>query len=94
MEGKEQSSPVDAAVELPNGQEIDGVDQLKRYLRDEHGEPFGRALVHHMLTYPLGRSFDFSDRQQVESIHRRFAASEYRLKELVLAIVNSETFRA
>ena len=85
--------PVDAAVELPGGQAIDGVHGLKAHILEERREQFGRAMAHHMLTYALGRSLDYADRSQVEAIHKRFAAADYRLRELVLAVVDSDAFR-
>jgi hypothetical protein len=88
-----QSSLVDAAVELPGGTRIGGIQELKQYLRHERQEVFAKALVHHMLTYALGRSPDYADRQQIDVIHQRFASSDYRLRELVLAIIDSEAFR-
>lgn len=91
--GKSKSKRVDAAVQLPDGRRINGVRELKRYLREERSEQFARALAHHMLTYALGRSLDYADRQQLDAIHNRFAAADHQLKELVLAIVDSDTFR-
>lgn len=87
------STPVDAAVELPGGEEIGGIRELKNHLYQDCREQFAKAMVHHMLTYTLGRSLDYADQQQVDVIHQRFAAAQYRLKELVLAIVDNEVFR-
>lgn len=87
------SHAVDAVVQLPDGVRIDGIRDLKRYLSQRRSEQFTKALTHHMMTYALGRSLDFADRHQVEAVHGRFASAEYQLKELVLAIVDSEAFR-
>ena len=84
---------VDASAVLPSGERVDGIADLKRHLRQQRAEQFAHALVYHLLTYALGRSPDYADRKQVAEIQDRFAASEYRIKELVLAIVESETFR-
>jgi hypothetical protein len=46
-----------------------------------------------MLTYAIGRPPDFVDRPLVKRIHDRFVASRYQLRELVLAIIESEIFR-
>jgi hypothetical protein len=87
------TTPVDAAVTLPGGKQIDGVHDFKQVLMEQHREQFTTALTHHMLTYALGRSLDHADRKHVEAIHRRFAAADYRLKELVSAVVDNEAFR-
>ena len=67
--------------------------ELKSFLREERSGQFTRAVAHHMLTYALGRPLDASDRPRLDAIHRRFEASGYRLRDLVLAIVEDEAFR-
>jgi hypothetical protein len=85
--------PVDAVAVLPDGERIDGIQDLKTYLRRERSDQFSRSLVHHLLTYALGRPPDLRHDRQVTEIHQRFVASNYRLKQLILAIVESELFR-
>ena len=48
---------------------------------------------YHMLTYALGRPPNYADRSRVDVIRKQFVESGYRLRELVLAIVESELFR-
>ena len=90
--GKLRSRDIDSVTLLPGGQQVRGITELKKSIREQRGEQFANALVHHMLTYGMGRKPDFADRQQVTAIEKRFAASEYRLKELVLAIIESPLF--
>ena len=90
---KLRSQPVDAATLLPGGQRIGGIADLKKFLREQRGEQFAQSLVYHLLTYTMGRSPDFADRQQVKEIQKRFKTSQYSLMELVLAIVESKLFR-
>ena len=92
-EGKIQRQPVDVATILPDGHAITGIAALKKYIRDQQRDRFANSLVHHLLTYAIGRPPDFVDRRQVKEIQRRFSASEYRLKDLVLAMIESELFR-
>ncbi|WP_372894387.1 DUF1592 domain-containing protein [Stieleria sp.] len=84
---------VDPSTVLPDGTRIENIVELKQYLRQQRSEHFANALVHHLLTYTLGRSPDYVDRQGVDEIRRRFKASGYKLRGLVLAIVDSELFR-
>jgi hypothetical protein len=87
--------PVDAVVELPDGTGVDGVGGrggIKNYLVTVQGEAFARALVKRLLTYSLGRSLEYSDRGAVDDLTRRFIKSEYRLKELIVAISGSQPF--
>ena len=78
---------------LPDGERIDGIMNFKTYLRRKRVDQFSRSLVHHLLTYALGRPPDFRDGRQVNEIHDRFTASDYRLKQLMLAVVESDLFR-
>lgn len=84
--------PIDASATLPGGQRIADTSELKRYLRSHQAEAFADALVHHMVTYTLGRAPDFGDQPELDLISRRFAETDYKLSELVLAIVESSLF--
>ncbi|WP_182865581.1 DUF1592 domain-containing protein [Rhodopirellula sp. JC639] len=91
--GKPVQRIVDSATELPDGQRIENIVALKQYLRQQRSEQLTDALVHHLLTYTLGRSPDISDRQAIDAIRKDFKASGHTLRGLVLAIVDSELFR-
>ncbi len=84
---------VDSTALLPSGERIGGIVELKKHLRERRTDQFAGALVHHLLTYALGRRPDYANRPQVEEIEKRFAESQYQLRELVLAIVESKMFR-
>ena len=87
--------PIDAAVKLPDGTGIDGVDGdggLKAYLVEVQGKAFARALVRRLLTYSLGRSLEYTDREAVDTLAAGFIKSDYRLRELIVAISVSRPF--
>ncbi len=46
-----------------------------------------------MMSYSLGRNIDFSDRQAVDALTKKFAEKDYRLSELIVEIVKSESFQ-
>jgi hypothetical protein len=83
---------VDAATRLPDGQMISDITELKRYVREQQSEQFASALVHHSLTYSLGRPPAYTDRPAVDKLNERFAASGYQLRELFLAVIDSPLF--
>ena len=83
---------MDVSTQLPDGTQIDGILSLKEYLREKQNEKFANALVHNLITYSIGRSPDFLDRPHVQNIQQRFADSDFRLRELILAIVESPLF--
>ncbi|MEM7313501.1 MAG: DUF1592 domain-containing protein, partial [Planctomycetota bacterium] len=60
--------PVDATSELFNGQPLDGMAGLKRFLLENRQDQFVRATVHKLTTYALGRPLGFADRSAVDEI--------------------------
>lgn len=91
---KRPKTEVDAASILPSGTEIDGPGELKRYLVEEQSERFARSIVKRIMTYSIGRSLDFGDREAVDELSSRFAEHNFRLKAFLVDFVQSETFQA
>lgn len=91
---KRPKTKVDAASILPSGTEIEGPGQLKRYLVDAQSERFARSIVKRIMTYGLGRSLDFADREAVDELSSRFVENNFRLKAFLVDFVQSETFQA
>ncbi|QDU92889.1 DUF1592 domain-containing protein [Lignipirellula cremea] len=85
--------PVDQASVLPDGSHINGVAELKKYLLQNRREQFARAVVKRLLAYSLGRSLELSDNDAVQQLTTEFLANDMRLQELLVALVQSETFR-
>jgi hypothetical protein len=88
----EATEPVDAQVELPNGQTLDGHSQLKQYLIDRDADRFARNLVERLLCYALGRSMELTDEPELQRLTDDFRLDGYRLKALVRALASSQAF--
>jgi mono/diheme cytochrome c family protein len=86
--------PVDAAGVLFNGQRIDGIDGLKRYLLGDRQDQFVRALVHKLAAFALGRPLTFEDRADLDRITAVTRRRGDGLATLVTAIVQSDLFRS
>lgn len=84
--------PVDASSILPDGTKIDGLGELKKYLRENRRELFARAVVKRLSTYALGRSLDLGDRKSINELTSVFIDSEFQLNQLIVALVKSESF--
>jgi hypothetical protein len=84
--------PVDARSVLPEGVEIDGVDQLKEYLLENKRDVVTRSVVSHLLAYALGRDVSYTDEQAIDDLVARVAADNYNLQTAVLAIAESPAF--
>ena len=61
---------------------------------EEQSERFARSIVKRIMTYGLGRSLDFADREAVDELSSRFVENNFRLKALLVDFVQSETFQA
>jgi hypothetical protein len=89
---REGEAPIDASGVLPGGQSFDGPSELKAIIAGNESA-FTRALAEKMLTYATGRGMEIRDRAAVRRIAQRVEANGYRMRELILAIVDSEVFR-
>ena len=87
------STPVDSKSTLPGGHKIDRIETLKKHLIENERDRFSRALVSRLMAYSLGRSVEFSDRETVESLRSKFEDSDFRISDLIVAIVQSEEFQ-
>ncbi len=83
---------VDASDVMSDGHEIQGPEALKAYLLAEKEDQFAEALVRKLTTYALGRSLEFTDREQIERLTKEFKKDDYRLDDLIDSIVTSKLF--
>ena len=88
----EGSAAIDAAGNLPGGEDFDGVAGLRQALLDRP-EVFVNTVAEKLLTYALGRGLDPADAPAVRAITRAAAADDYRLSSLILGIVESTPFQ-
>ena len=91
--GKQRlQSAVDDVAELPNGKVITGVRELQQHLLSSERDRFAETLVRKLLAYALGRSLVLPDQPVIEELVEEFRGQDYRLRDLVVAIVSSEVF--
>jgi hypothetical protein len=84
--------PINAAGELPDGEEFSGPDELVAIL-SRQPRAFAECLTSKLLTYALGRGLERYDRRTIKEIAARLPARNYRFSALVLEIVNSLPFQ-
>lgn len=88
------NKPVDATSLLFNGQKLEGMDGLKRYLLENRQDQFARAITHKLISYALGRPLSFADRADVEKITAKLRQQDDGLRTLIHLIVASDLFRS
>ena len=87
-----EGQSVDATSVLYNGQTLDGMDGLKRYLLSERQDQFAEAVVHKMASYALGRNLSLADHAEIESIVGALRRNGDGLVDLVKLIIWSDLF--
>ncbi len=84
--------PVDCAGQLPDGRAFTDVKALKHLLvKDE--TPIARNLVRQLSIFATGAPVRYSDREQIEKILQRTAASHYGVRDLIQELVQSDLFQ-
>jgi mono/diheme cytochrome c family protein len=86
------TDPIDSAGTLPDGTELNGVDNLRNALvRDP--DLFAQMLTQKLMTYALGRAVETADMPVVRGVVRAAAEDDYRFSTLVKAVVASAPFQ-
>ncbi len=86
-------SEIDATGKLPDGTEFTGPAGLNKALTTVRREEFATTVVSKILTYALGRGLEYYDQPVVRSILRNTSAGNYRLRDLITAVVMSTPFQ-
>jgi len=86
-------SQIDATGKLPDGTEFNGPAELSKMLTTARREEFATTVASKILTYGLGRGLEYYDQPVVRSILRETSAANYRLRDLISAVVMSTPFQ-
>ena len=83
---------IDASVVLSDGSPINDVIDLKKWLvRNE--VVFSKNLAEKLMVYGTGRKLNYAERKEIDSIVRHNHANDAGFRELILALIASDTFR-
>jgi hypothetical protein len=86
-----QGVPVDTSATLTSGQEIKDITEFKAMLL-EREQQVVRCLTEKMLTYATGRLMEAGDRGEIDQIVQALEENNYRLRDLVHLVVQSDVF--
>jgi hypothetical protein len=89
---RDPAGPVDTSAQLPGGQQIRGIEDLKSHLITERRDDFLRALTEQLLSYALGREMEYFDEHALREIVAKSKADGYRARGVIKGIVNSYPF--
>ena len=91
-QGGDGGTPIDAAVQLYDGQQVNGPSELRQALL-RYAPQFVRMIVEKTMTFALGRGVEYSDMPAVRSIVRDAATDDYKFPTIVLGVVKSAQFQ-
>jgi mono/diheme cytochrome c family protein len=91
-QGGDGGTPIDASVDLYDGQHVDGPVGLRQALL-RYSPQFVRMFTEKMMTYALGRGVEYSDMPELRSIVRGVGKENNRFSAIVLGIVKSPQFQ-
>lgn len=84
---------VDTASEMADGTKLRDIVDLKKYLI-ENIDLFSRCLTGKLLVYATGRPLNYGDQKVVDTIVRDVKSDGNGFADLIVAVVQSESFRA
>jgi len=91
-DGGDGGVPIDASVELYDGQPVNGPSGLRQALM-RYSPQFVRVVTEKLMTYGLGRGVEYYDMPVIRSIVRDAGKNNYRFSSIVLGIVKSTPFQ-
>jgi hypothetical protein len=91
-QGGDGGAPIDASVDLYDGQHVDGPVGLRQGLL-RYSPQFVRMFTEKMMTYALGRGVEYHDMPVLRSIVKDAARDNNRFSAIVMGIVKSAQFQ-
>ena len=88
---KGQRFPVDTRTAHMDGRAFEGPQGLKKILMEDK-ERFSRAFIENILSYAMARQLTFSDRKNINQLYEQSAKNDFRLRDILLAIISAESF--
>ena len=87
------TQPVQAQSRVPHGPDIASMDELKTHLLSARQDDIAENVIRRLLTYGIGRELNYGDREVVETILNRTRSDGFRLRDIIINICQSPTFR-
>jgi hypothetical protein len=91
-EGTGPDPAVNPSGKFPDGRAYKDVDEFKRLLLAEL-DAFNHTFIEKLATYALRRGMSYDDRDELKAIASASKAADYRVKDIIVALVTSELFQ-
>ena len=90
---KDAIASIDATGVLPDGTRFEGPAGLTKLMATKYREAFAGAVAEKLMTYALGRGLESYDRPALRVVLRQSAPNNYRMSDMIAAIVESVPFQ-
>src|SRR5581483_2441172 len=91
VEGTGANPPVNPTGKFPDGRSYTTPEEFKQLLLADL-DTFNTAFVEKLATYGLRRTMSFDDRRDLTAIAKAAKAKDYRLRDVIEALVTSDLF--
>ena len=88
------TTDVDASSRLPGGPEVNGIDELKRFLLKHRRDDIAENVMRRLMGYGIGRELDWTDRYVVKELMAKSRRQDHRLRDMLVLICQSPAFRS
>ena len=82
----------EADSELPDGTEVNDLNEMKKYLIEDRMDQVAFSFMKHLAIYATGRSLNFDEVAFLKESSVRLADSGYKTRDLLKFVVNSHIF--
>lgn len=83
---------IESYGKLPNGERFDDIRGLRQLLKDDKVDLLARNLLTRLMICATGRKLSVADDAEIEELLIKHKATGYRLRDLIQAVVSSDTF--
>lgn len=90
---KDAGASIDSSGVLADGTRFEGPAGLTKLMATNFREYFAAAVAEKLMTYALGRGLEYYDKPAVRTVLRQAAPANYRMSDLIAAIVDSVPFQ-
>ena len=90
--GRLKASSVDARSTLPDGTEVRGVNDLKRYLSQDRIDQMAFSVLKHLATYANGRSLSYNELNYLKQDGVKLRPDGYRMQDMIRYVVSNKLF--
>ncbi len=90
--GKGKTRPVDTAGRLPGGEEYQNYNEFRKVILKHYQKDLVKGLMKKFMLYATGRQPDIDDMAEIDEIMKKNAAKGYPLREMLLAVFQTQAF--